>query len=224
MSNISGIVKSARKIMRQDVGTGSDELRILQLGWMLFLKIFSDKDKELEIIQNNYSSPIPEELHWDEWAGNDEGITGDGVKQRIRKKLLEDCNLHTIIRLPNSVFQPYASVATNLLFFTKGEPTKTVWYYEHKLPKGYKAYSKTKPIQLAEFDGLKKWWKKRKANEQAWKVNIKTIVESGYNLDIKNPHQPEEEKQFTSNELLDLIHQSFGKSDKLLAQLRKELA
>ena len=82
----------------------------------------------------------------------DGSLTGDGVKQRIRQKLLEDCNLHTIIRLPNSVFQPYASVATNLLFFTKGEPTKNVWYYEHKLPESYKAYSKTKPIQLAEFD------------------------------------------------------------------------
>jgi len=77
MANISGIVKSARKIMRQDTGTGSDELRILQLGWMLFLKIFSDKDKELELIQDDYRSPIPEALHWDEWAADDEGMTGD---------------------------------------------------------------------------------------------------------------------------------------------------
>jgi len=145
------------------------------------------------------------------------------VKQRIREKLLKDCNLHTIIRLPNSVFQPYASVATNLLFFTKGEPTKEVWYYEHKLPEGYKAYSKTKPIQLAEFDGLKQWWNNREENEQAWKVDMATIEANGYNLDIKNPHQPEEEKQHTSTELLDLLHQSFEKSDTLLAQLRKEL-
>jgi len=474
MGNISSIVKSARKIMRQDTGTGSDELRILQLGWMLFLKIFSDKDKELELIQDNYTSPIPAELHWDQWAGDDEGmtgdellkfvdqklfpilanldlstgnkravlvhevfannynymksgihlrqvinklneinfnnskdkhvfgqiyetflselqsagtlgefytpraitellveltnpkageklldpacgtggyltaalehlkakattvaereaiqhnvigweykplpyllgntnlilhdinlpnikygdslarplteyrqkdrvdvilanppfggvvsnnnennfpqtyrtkesadlflilmihllkgggraaivlpdgsLTGDGVKQRIRQKLLEDCNLHTIIRLPNSVFQPYASVATNLLFFTKGEPTKNVWYYEHKLPEGYKAYSKTKPIQLAEFAGLKKWWNKREENEQAWQVGIDTIKANGFNLDIKNPHQVEDEKQYTSGELLDLLHASFAKGDALLDQLRKELA
>ena len=473
MNNISGIVKSARKIMRQDTGTGSDELRILQLSWMLFLKIFSDKDKELELLVDDYTSPIPEELYWDEWASDDEGmtgdellkfvdqklfpalsnidlstgnrravlvhevfdnnynymksgihlrqvinklneidfnnskdkhvfgqiyetflselqsagtlgefytpraitdlmtglvnpqhgekildpacgtggfltttiehlkeqaanikqreaiaqnvtgweykplpymlantnlilhdittpnirfgdslerplteyrkkdrvdvilanppfggvvsnhnennfpqtyrtkesadlflilmihllkkggrsaivlpdgsLTGDGVKQRIRQKLLEDCNLHTIIRLPNSVFQPYASVATNLLFFTKGEPTKHIWYYKHTLPEGYKAYSKTKPIQLAEFDGLKQWWNNRVANEQAWQVDIKTIIESGYNLDIKNPHQPEEEKQYSSSELLDLLHQSFAKGDELLGQLRKEL-
>jgi len=479
MSNISGIVKSARKIMRQDTGTGSDELRILQLGWMLFLKIFSDKDKELELIQEDYISPIPEALHWDEWAGDDEGmtgdellkfvdqtlfptlgnldlsaykvgstasrravlvhevfdnnfnymksgihlrqvinklneidfnnskdkqvfgqiyetflselqsagtlgefytpravtqllaklidpkagekvldpacgtggyltaalehlkenastvaereaiqrnvvgweykplpyllgntnlilhdintpniqfgdslakplseyrqkdrvdvilanppfggvvsnnnennfpqtyrtkesadlflilmihllkdggraaivlpdgsLTGDGVKQRIRQKLLEDCNLHTIVRLPNSVFQPYASVATNLLFFTKGEPTKSVWYYEHKLPEAYKAYSKTKPIQLAEFDGLKAWWDKRLESEQAWQVDIETIKANGYNLDVKNPHQPEEEKQYSSGELLDMLHQSFTKGDELLDQLRREL-
>ncbi|WP_340299880.1 class I SAM-dependent DNA methyltransferase [Roseobacter sp. HKCC-CH-9351] len=474
MANVSGIVKSARKIMRQDTGTGSDELRILQLGWMLFLKIFSDKDKELELLDDNYSSPIPPELHWDEWAGNDEGmtgdellqfvdrklfptlseidlstanrravlvhevfannynymksgihlrqvinklneidfnnskdlhlfgqiyetflselqsagtlgefytpravtqfmtdmvspaqgetvldpacgtggfltavidhlkanassvaereaiphnvrgweykplpymlantnlilhdivtpniqfgdslerplseynrkdrvdvivanppfggvvsnnnennfpqtyrtkesadlfliliihllkeggraaivlpdgsLTGDGVKQRIRQKLLEDCNLHTIVRLPNSVFEPYASVATNLLFFTKGEPTTNIWYYEHKLPEGYKAYSKTKPIQLAEFDMLKNWWVDREVNEQAWQINIDTIKANGYNLDIRNPHRVEEEKQFRSAELLDLLHQSFAKSDELLEQLRGELS
>jgi type I restriction enzyme M protein len=473
MANVSGIVKSARKIMRQDTGTGSDELRILQLGWMLFLKIFSDKDKELELMDDSYTSPIPAELHWDEWAGDDEGmtgddllqfvdrklfpilseidlstanrravlvhevfsnnynymksgihlrqvinklneidfnnskdlhmfgqiyetflselqsagtlgefytpraitqfmtemvnpvpgeavldpacgtggfltaviehlksatstvvereaighnvrgweykplpymlgntnlvlhdittpdilfgdslqrplseytrkdrvdviianppfggvvsnnnennfpqtyrtkesadlflilmihllkdggrsaivlpdgsLTGDGVKQRIRQKLLEDCNLHTIVRLPNSVFQPYASVATNLLFFTKGEPTKNIWYYEHQLPEGYKAYSKTKPIQLAEFDSLKNWWTNREANEQAWQVEIDTIKANGYNLDIKNPHLAEEEQQHSSTELLDLLHQSFAKGDELLDQLRKEL-
>ena len=71
MGNISGIVKSARKIMRQDIGTGSDDLRILQLGWMLFLEIFSDKDKELKLIQDDYTSLIPEVLHWDEWTGGE---------------------------------------------------------------------------------------------------------------------------------------------------------
>lgn len=87
MTNVSGIVKSARKIMRQDTGTGSDELRILQLGWMLFLKIFSDKDKELELLQDDYTSPIPAELHWDVWAGNDEGMTGDELLQFVDRKL-----------------------------------------------------------------------------------------------------------------------------------------
>jgi len=471
--NVSGIVKSARNIMRQDTGTGSDELRILQLGWMLFLKIFSDKDRELELLYDDYTSPVPRELRWDEWAGDDEGITGDkllefvdrrlfpalsqidlstqdkraklvhdvfannynymksgihlrqvinklneidftsskdlqvfgqiyetflselqsagtlgefytpraitefmteminpvsgetvldpacgtggfltaaiehlkrtagnvreneairdnvrgweykplpyvlvntnlilhdistpnirfgdslqrplteytqkdrvdviltnppfggvvsnnnennfpqtfrtresadlflilmihllkkggraaivlpdgsltgdGVKERIRRKLLEDCNLHTIVRLPNSVFKPYASVATNLLFFNKGEPTEEIWYYEHKLPEGYKSYTKTKPIQLAEFEPLKKWWHKREENELAWKMDIETIKANGYNLDIKNPHQPEAEKQYSSGELLNMLHESFARGDELLGQLRKEL-
>jgi type I restriction enzyme M protein len=459
--------------MRQDTGTGSDELRILQLGWMLFLKIFSDKDKELELMDDNYTSPIPPKLHWDKWADNDEGVTGDklvqfvdrklfptlseidlstakrravlvhevfannynymksgihlrqvinklneidfnnskdlhlfgqiyetflselqsagtlgefytpraitefmaevvnpvhgevildpacgtggfltaviehlkssasnvaqreaigrnvrgweykplpymlantnlilhdittpnirfgdslqrplseytrkdkvdvivanppfggvvsnnnernfpqtyrtkesadlflilmihllkdggraavvlpdgsltgdGVKQRVRQKLLEDCDLHTIVRLPNSVFQPYASVATNLLFFTKGKPTNTIWYYEHKLPDSYKAYSKTKPIQFAEFSALKAWWHHRQEGDQAWKINISAVKANGYNLDIKNPHRPKERKQSSSTELLGLLHQSFAKGDKLLDKLRKEL-
>jgi len=87
MANISGIVKSARKIMRQDTGTGSDELRIMQLGWMLFLKIFSDKEKELELIQDDYISAIPDGLHWEEWAGNDEGMTGDELLEFVDRKL-----------------------------------------------------------------------------------------------------------------------------------------
>jgi len=153
----------------------------------------------------------------------DGSLTGDGVKQRIRQHLLENCNLHTVVRLPNSVFQPYASVATNLLFFEKGKPTREIWYWEHKLPEGVKAYSKTKPIQKGEFDGLKKWWKKRKENEQAWKVSIDTIATNGYNLDIKNPHTPEEKHAYSSEELVAMIHKSFRKSDELLQQLRREL-
>jgi type I restriction enzyme M protein len=154
----------------------------------------------------------------------DGSLTGDGVKARIREKLLTDCNLHTIVRLPNSVFQPYASVATNLLFFTKGEPTKEVWYYEHRLPEGQKAYSKTKPIKISEFDTLKEWWNNREENEQAWKVDIKTIKDNGYNLDIKNPHKKEEEELHSSVELLNMLYNSFVKSEKLLEQLKRELA
>ncbi len=153
----------------------------------------------------------------------DGSLTGDGVKQRIRQYFLENCNLHTIVRLPNSVFQPYASVATNLLFFEKGRPTKEIWYFKHNLPEGVKAYSKTKPIQNSEFDNLKKWWKKRKENEQAWKVSVKDIAANGYSLDIKNPHTPEEEHAYSSSEIVYMLHDSFCKSDELLDKLKKEL-
>jgi type I restriction enzyme M protein len=153
----------------------------------------------------------------------DGSLTGEGVKQRIRQNFLETCNLHTIIRLPNSVFQPYASVATNLLFFEKGKPTKDVWYWEHKLPEGVKAYSKTKPIQKKEFDSLRKWWKRRKESEQAWKVSINTIALNGYSIDIKNPHIPEQEENHSSAEIIAMIHTSLKDSDNLLKRLKAEL-
>lgn len=471
MGNISGITDSIRKIMWQDTGLNGDAQRIEQLGWMLFLKIFSDKDKELELLDEKYKSPIPKKFHWETWAGDDEGmtgdellefvdrelfpalrnvdvstgnrralivrevfegnhnymksginirkvlnklneldfnvakdrhafgelyenilkelqsagksgefytpraitqfitdiinpqigekildpacgtggyltcaiehlkkqantvkerkaieenimgweykplpyllattnlilhdievpnirlgdaldqplsnftekhrvnvilanppfggivannnennfpqsfrtkesadlflilmihllknegragivlpdgsLTGDGVKQRVREKLLKDCNLHTIIRLPNSVFQPYATVATNLLFFEKGKPTKDIWYYEHRLPEGQKAYSKTKPIQIKEFEPIKKWWNKRKESDEAWKVNIKTIIERNYDLDIKNPTKQEEEHEYNTQELMQLLDKSFAKSNNLLNQLKQ---
>lgn len=74
-----------------------------------------------------------------------------------------------------------------MLFFTKGEPTKEVWYCEHPYPKGYKSYSKTKPMRIEEFKAEKKWWDKREESELAWRVPIKDIRDNGYNLDIKNP-------------------------------------
>ncbi|MBE2289858.1 MAG: N-6 DNA methylase [Chitinophagaceae bacterium] len=150
----------------------------------------------------------------------DGSLTGEGVKQRVRQKLLEECNLHTIIRLPNSVFQPYATVATNLLFFKKGEPTKEIWYYEHRMPEGYKAYSKTKPIQVQEFEPIKAWWKNRKESEICWKVGIDTIVDRGYDLDIKNPTKQEEAHEYSSAELLTMLSVSLQHSNKLLEKLK----
>ena len=160
----------------------------------------------------------------------DGSLTGDGVKQRVREKLLKDCNLHTIIRLPNSVFQPYATVATNLLFFDKvsspsgrtgGGATKEVWYYEHRLPENQKSYSKTKPIQLKEFEPIKAWWNNRKESDVAWRVDIQTIIDRNYDLDIKNPTKPAEEQEYSTQELMDLLDKSFVKSNDLLNQLKE---
>jgi type I restriction enzyme M protein len=151
----------------------------------------------------------------------DGSLTGEGVKQRVRQKLLEECNLHTIVRLPNSVFQPYATVATNLLFFDKGTPTKEVWYYEHRLPEGQKSYSKTKAIQAKEFDRIITWWTNRQESDIAWKVDIQTIIDRNYDLDIKNPTKAEEIHNHTSAELMDMLHQSFEKSTALLASLKE---
>jgi len=127
-------------------------------------------------------------------------LFGEGVKTRIKERLLTECNLHTIVRLPNGVFAPYTGIKTNLLFFTKGTPTEAVWYYEHPYPAGYKSYSKTKPIRIEEFATEKAWWGKpddgftsRVESEFAWKVSIDDIRARNFNLDIKNPHRPDEE-------------------------------
>ncbi|CAO4132630.1 N-6 DNA methylase [Methylorubrum extorquens] len=123
-------------------------------------------------------------------------LFGEGTKTRIKEKLLTECNLHTIVRLPNGVFNPYTGIKTNLLFFEKNGPTKDVWFYEHPYPPGYKNYSKSRPIRFEEFEAEKAWWgdSSRLGREQtplSWKVGIQEIKERNYNLDIANPFKPD---------------------------------
>ena len=127
-------------------------------------------------------------------------LFGEGIKTRIKEKLLEECNLHTIVRLPNGVFAPYTGIKTNLLFFTKGLPTQHIWFYEHPYPEGVKSYNKTKPMRIEEFVTEKAWWGKeedgfasRTETAQAWKVSLDDIKARNYNLDCKNPHIGEQE-------------------------------
>jgi type I restriction enzyme R subunit len=120
-------------------------------------------------------------------------LFGEGVKTRLKEHLMQECNLHTIVRLPNSVFRPYASIGTNLLFFEKGGPTKDIWFWEHRVPEGQKAYSMTRPIRFEHLQGCIDWWggakrQGREAGERAWKVTAEEVSARGYNLDIKNPH------------------------------------
>lgn len=151
----------------------------------------------------------------------DGSLTGEGVKQRVREELLTKCKLHTIVRLPNSVFQPYATVATNLLFFIRGSKTKEVWYYEHRLPEGQKSYSKTRPIRYEEFEPIQKWWKKREESDICWRVDIDTIRDRGFDLDIKNPNRPQEEIHHTTAELLKLMQKSFSRCDSLIEKIEE---
>jgi type I restriction enzyme M protein len=149
-------------------------------------------------------------------------LFGEGIKTRIKEKLLEECNLHTIVRLPKGVFAPYTGIKTNLLFFEKGEPTKNVWFYEHPYPAGAKSYSKTKPLRIEEFDAEKKWWKKRKENDQAWKVSLADIQARGYNLDIKNPRAVDDGPG-DPDELLKQYQEAAAEAAKVRDQLRDEL-
>jgi type I restriction enzyme M protein len=150
-------------------------------------------------------------------------LFGEGVKTRIKEKLLEECNLHTIVRLPKGVFSPYTGIKTNLLFFERGAPTKTVWYYDHPYPPGYKSYSKTKPMRIDEFAPEKKWWARRKETDQAWKVSIDDIKARGYNLDIKNPRAVDDGPG-DPDELLKQYREAAAEVDKVREKLREELA
>jgi type I restriction enzyme M protein len=116
-------------------------------------------------------------------------LFGEGIKSALKKLLLRDCKLHTIIRLPKGVFAPYTTIKTNLLFFTKGTAaddgaehfhTDIIWFYEHPYPAGYKSYSKTKPIRFEEFKPEQGWWgdetndfADRTESEYAWKLDFK---------------------------------------------------
>ena len=152
-------------------------------------------------------------------------LFGEGIQTRIKEKLLTECNLHTIVRLPNGVFNPYTGIKTNILFFTKGKPTEHIWYYEHPYPAGVVNYNKTKPMRFEEFQTEIDWWgneddgfKTRIENEQAWKVSAATIKERNYNLDIKNPHVGEQISH-KPDELLAL----YNKEQEGISNLRNQL-
>lgn len=150
-------------------------------------------------------------------------LFGEGIKTRIKEKLLAECDLHTIVRLPKGVFAPYTGINTNLLFLTKGRPTSEVWYYEHPYPAGQKRYSKTKPIQLEEFDAEKGWWAARLETAQAWRVPVDQIRRRAYNLDIKNPNAGTAEHQ-DPDELLAEYHSTLRAMEETRELLKAQLA
>lgn len=120
-------------------------------------------------------------------------LFGTGVKAAIKKRLLEDCNLHTVIRLPKDVFAPYTNINTNLLFFQKGTPTKGIWYYRLEMPKGYKHFSKTRPMLPEHFQPVIDWWSNRVESEVSNFVPVEEIVAADYSLDFCGfPHDTEE--------------------------------
>lgn len=132
-----------------------------------------------------------------------------GVAAKIKKKLIEEFNLHTIVRLPKSIFEPYTSVATNILFFERTSPTKHIWYYSMKVSERVRSkakepkYSKTKPIEYEDLSIVEKWFKDKKKNKNAWKVKVKDIKE--YNLDQKNPNDVDDTLVLPPDQIIDNI-------------------
>jgi len=121
----------------------------------------------------------------------------DNGKFNIKKKLFSEFNLHTVVRMPHSVFAPYTSIRTNILFFDNTEPTKETWFYRVDMPEGYKNFSKTRPMKLEHFNDALNWWENREEIEvdgfpKAKRYTIDEIVERSYNIDLCGfPHEEE---------------------------------
>ncbi len=163
----------------------------------------------------------------------DGSLFGEGVKTRLKEHLMEECNLHTIVRLPNSACSsPMPRSAPTCCSSRRATPTKDIWFYEHRVPEGQKAYSMTKPIRLEHLQACIDWWggKKRKGREetpQAWKVSAEEVKARGYNLDIKNPHAVADDHGDPETLLEDLAKaeaETAGLRDQLKAILAEALA
>jgi len=160
-------------------------------------------------------------------------LFGDGVCARIKEQLLTEFNLHTIVRLPNGVFAPYTSIATNLLFFERGGPTEKIWYYELPLPEGRKNYTKTMPQQYEEFAQLIDWWPRsnRVEGEHAWRVSTTDVLTydtagglQSVNLDVKNPTGADALEHLPPKQLIDEILAKEREVIAILEEMKDELS
>ncbi|WP_244971117.1 type I restriction-modification system subunit M [Tissierella pigra] len=149
----------------------------------------------------------------------------DNAKIAIKEKLLSEFNLHTIVRVPNGCFAPYTSIATNILFFDKTKPTEKIDYYQVPLPQGIKnGFTKTRPFRTEHLQGVKDWWNNRdKEDINAYSVTIEEIKKANYNLDFKNPNLNKEEKEYSLNELLNIMDKKSKNINRLIGQLSEVL-
>jgi len=144
----------------------------------------------------------------------------DNAKFNIKKKLFSEFNVHTVIRMPHSVFAPYTSIRTNILFFENSKPTGETWFYRVDMPEGYKNFSKTRPMKLEHFNEALAWWENREDIEadgypKAKKYTIDEIVERSYNIDLCG--FPREEEVIL--EPMDLIQEYQEKRASLNAEI-----
>jgi type I restriction enzyme M protein len=151
-----------------------------------------------------------------------------GVGARIKSDLMAKFNVHTVLRLPNGVFAPYTLIPSNVLFFERGKQGPNVWFYELSLPEGRKNYTKTKPLRFEEFADCESWWggrtrRGRTENEQAWKVSTKGIIDAGYNLDLRNPHRPDDLAHRPPAELVAELIDTERELLTLLEQLHRDI-
>ena len=145
-----------------------------------------------------------------------------GIAGKIKQKLLEECNLHTIIRLPKGIFSPYTNISTNILFFEKTESTKEIWYYELP-PRSDIPFGKKNPIQFEEFKECLDWMKKPTKTKNSWKINVKKIIDNNYDLDERNPDITEYNDISEPKDLLNKIDKNLKKLNDNLIKLKEFL-
>ncbi len=150
-------------------------------------------------------------------------LFGGGVGARIKKQLLTECNLHTVVRLPEGVFEPYTAIPSNLLFFEKTGRTKEVWFYEVSPPEGRKKYSKTRPMRFEEFADCQAWWDHRDESERAWRVPIADIEGTDFNLDLRNPNPADDLTHRAPAELVTELIQNEREILKLLEEMERDV-
>jgi type I restriction enzyme M protein len=156
-------------------------------------------------------------------------LFGGGVAAEVKRQLLTRFNLHTIVRLPNGVFEPYTPISTNLVFFEACAPedeetcTREVWYYELPMSEGRKKYSKTKPLQYEEFAHCIAWWNKREENERAWKVPVEQILANDCNLDIKNPNGKKDFEHLPPEQLVEDILRKEQRIAEIMLEIKQVL-
>jgi type I restriction enzyme M protein len=156
-------------------------------------------------------------------------LFGDGVAARVKERLLRECNLHTVVRLPDGAFAPYTDIPTNLMFFEKTGRTREVWFYEIPPPEGRKKYSKTRPMRFDEFSECTAWWggrdrDRRAENERAWRVPVGDIERDAFNLDLRNPNRADDLAHRPPAELIAELIENERDVMRLLAEIEAELA
>jgi type I restriction enzyme M protein len=156
-------------------------------------------------------------------------LLANGVAGRIIKQLLNEFNVHTIVRLGDGVFAPYTDIPSNLIFFDSSKATDRIWFYEIAIPEDKKKYSKSKPIRIEEFDNLKKWWNNRIESENAWSVSVIDVMkENGngavsINLDLKNPNKDDIYKGLNAESIVEDIYNQISENLKLIKEITEEI-
>jgi type I restriction enzyme M protein len=155
-------------------------------------------------------------------------LFGDGAAARVKERLLHECNVHTIVRLPDGAFAPYTDIPTNLMFFEKTGRTREVWFYEIPAPEGRKKYSKTRPMRFEEFAACQEWWggatrDGRSENERAWRVSIGELEADGFNLDRRNPNGEEDLAHRSPAELVAELVENEREVMRLIGEIEAEL-